>query len=941
MKASGSTVGAHIGGVVVAGVLGVVCSVPRSAAQPHPAGPPRRAAFAVERSDGGVGVLRVDAAALRAAADRAGPFVIEDVPLAPGTGVDLEVERFRVTSERTRFVVATPGGAEAPFEFDPDRVVLLLGRVPDRPGSHVFLAVAGGSADGTIELGPGAPTYAISSRGRGGAKLPGGEATVFEGRRVGGSERPPALCGFDGGRAGDSRRPTLADPGPPEPIRGLKQVQLAIDADYEFYSLFGDLNAATEYVVELYGAISGLYIRDTKARLDLSYIRIWTTPNDPWGAGASFPITGTFPPGTPWDIAQMLSGSRNVSVGGAAGFTTSYAAYTLGFFATPDAPHIYNLDLEIPAHEIGHTLGSPHTHDPPVLIDQCYSPTTTPRRGTIMSYCSQTFSGGFALCDMRFHTKIQQIIRNTINNRPAIVNDCNQNAVSDALDISTGFSADANANGIPDECEDCNRNGVLDSIDISSGTSPDLNANGIPDECEPDCNRNNVPDDRDIMLGTSQDLHGNGVPDECEADCNLNGQSDYNEIMAAMALDLDRNALLDSCQDCDGDGTPDFVELNGANDAWVASLTHGVIRRYHAWSGVFVKAGTGTILQQPQDLLITPGGRILVSSAGDDRVAEFDRSGAFIGNLVATGSGGLDAPACMALAPDGSLLVVSRANSSVRRYHVATGGFIGVFVAPGSGGLASPFGLAFGPNGALAVTSGDNRVLEFDGLTGAFVRVLVAAGANGGLSDPRGLLFLADPPRLIVASRANNRILQYDPATGAFVRQFNNGDYHGHLQQPWCLRLGPNGNVFASVAGALESGPGQPLHLIDPRIFEFAVDDGDLIRGYVMGQDSQAVASSGFDFMPGTGHDCNWNQLPDSCDIASGFSKDKNGNGVPDECETCPADCDGDGALTFGDFACFFLRFSSADPWADCNQDSALTVNDFTCFQTRFVGGCP
>src|SRR6185503_9601925 len=31
--------------------------------------------------------------------------------------------------------------------------------------------------------------------------------------------------------------------------------------------------------------------------------------------------------------------------------------------------------------------------------------------------------------------------------------DCNQNGIGDALDIGSGASTDANANGIPDECE--------------------------------------------------------------------------------------------------------------------------------------------------------------------------------------------------------------------------------------------------------------------------------------------------------------------------------------------------------------------------------------------------------------------------------------------------------------------------------------------------------
>ena len=34
-----------------------------------------------------------------------------------------------------------------------------------------------------------------------------------------------------------------------------------------------------------------------------------------------------------------------------------------------------------------------------------------------------------------------------------------------------------------------------------------------------------------------------------------------------------------------------------------------------------------------------------------------------------------------------------------------------------------------------------------------------------------------------------------------------------------------------------------------------------------------------------SGGDCNSNDVPDECDIASGSSQDCNGNGVPDECD--------------------------------------------------------
>lgn len=43
--------------------------------------------------------------------------------------------------------------------------------------------------------------------------------------------------------------------------------------------------------------------------------------------------------------------------------------------------------------------------------------------------------------------------------------------------------------------------------------------------------------------------------------------------------------------------------------------------------------------------------------------------------------------------------------------------------------------------------------------------------------------------------------------------------------------------------------------------------------------------------------DCNGNEIPDSCDIDSGFSMDADGDGIPDEC--CPAVCSLEARFTF------------------------------------------
>ena len=54
----------------------------------------------------------------------------------------------------------------------------------------------------------------------------------------------------------------------------------------------------------------------------------------------------------------------------------------------------------------------------------------------------------------------------------------------------------------------------------------------------------------------------------------------------------------------------------------------------------------------------------------------------------------------------------------------------------------------------------------------------------------------------------------------------------------------------------------------------------------------------------------------------------------------CPADLDGDGALTLLDFLAFQRAFDAGEPRADFDTDGRLTLFDFLAFQTAFDAGC-
>ena len=66
-------------------------------------------------------------------------------------------------------------------------------------------------------------------------------------------------------------------------------------------------------------------------------------------------------------------------------------------------------------------------------------------------------------------------------------------------------------------------------------------------------------------------------------------------------------------------------------------------------------------------------------------------------------------------------------------------------------------------------------------------------------------------------------------------------------------------------------------------------------------------------------NDCNENGVPDTCDIASGYSEDCDGNGVPDECDIAGGgdDYDGNGVL------------DACEP--DCNGNGVVDACDISC----------
>ncbi|MGB0717251.1 MAG: M12 family metallo-peptidase, partial [Phycisphaerae bacterium] len=694
------------------------------------------------------------------------------------------------------------------------------------------------------------------------------------------------------------------------PLYQHRLVDIAVETDYELFALFGNEQDVIDYVGDLMTQVSQIYDRDANTTFQVVFVRVWDTPEDLFNEADPLVPFRNF-----WnaemqnvdrDLATFFTGRRDLPYGGVAYLSASCGAsgYSVNGFLTgnrpePDIPASGHYGVTVVAHELGHNFGSIHTHDFDPPIDACFPAPTVPQRGTLMSYCSQTVSGGRYSVDRRFHARVKDVIAANIGGASCIIDDCNRNGISDIIDVNGGGSLDDNNNTIPDECEDCNNNGILDPQEIASNPLLDNDSDGRPDTCQPDCNGNGFPDRYDIEQGVAIDAYGDDIPDECEEDCNNNGISDYTEIQDDLTLDKNRNRRLDVCDDCDGDGTTDSEARAGAHNLWIGSLTTNTLAIMHAQTGVrvgFSEPVLGEILLS--DVLITEDGRILATATNLNAVVEFNQNGMWIDNLVPPFAGGLQQPSFLAISNNDTLLVSNGGGNNILEYNLQNGIFIGEFVTAGSGGLLDPRGMTFGTDGHLYVSSaGTNEILRFDGSTGQFNSTFVSAANNDDLASPADLTFIQDG-RLLVAGFSSSDIHAYDGQNGTPLGSFR---YGGTLNNPWGMKVGPNGNLFvtrnfsditATAAQPEDDDDIQRLHVTTTRLYEYDITTGYVLGSYVVGNDTNLNNPAGFDFYPGWETDCNVNFTPDACDIESGSSLDVNNNGTPDECE---ADCNSNG----------------------------------------------
>lgn len=211
----------------------------------------------------------------------------------------------------------------------------------------------------------------------------------------------------------------------------LTAVQVATDCNFKFFQRHGsNVALAAQYAITVIGGSSAVYQRDANVQLQIPYLRVWTEV-DPYPGDIGAALGGIL---NYWN-ANMQHVRRSITMllasdlgGGLAyvgvlcggyGYNVSSVGGNVNFPADN-----YIWDVDVTSHELGHNIGSSHTHNcgwnPP--IDSCWNAeggcydATRPARGSIMSYCHLQNKG----TELRFHPRVAALFRQVMDRTPCV-----------------------------------------------------------------------------------------------------------------------------------------------------------------------------------------------------------------------------------------------------------------------------------------------------------------------------------------------------------------------------------------------------------------------------------------------------------------------------------------------------------------------------------------
>jgi cysteine-rich repeat protein len=351
--------------------------------------------------------------------------VLEDFPLGRDGTATLALHRVEPFTKDLRIEVDTPAGVETLPRPD---AVYFGGTVVGETRSLVLLVAAPDAVRGFVVRGD--ATYPFGPDRQGALR-----SYALHDLQAGDMPLASDFCTNDlhPDRVRTIPLPAamLGAPSAPTHSTTMLEGQVAIDTDTELVGQFGSLGAATNYLTSLFAAANVIYERDVQLHLTLNYLRLRAS-SDPWTSAdtadqldelqAHWLNGSNGMPNAANDIVHLVSGKG--PSGGIAYVTAACnATYHFGVSqvnAAFDVSDPYGIwDVLVFTHEIGHNMGSQHTHCYSPPVDQCFngeggcyagSTSLPPGGGTIMSYC-HLLPGGLSNVDLLFGSTVSATIR--------------------------------------------------------------------------------------------------------------------------------------------------------------------------------------------------------------------------------------------------------------------------------------------------------------------------------------------------------------------------------------------------------------------------------------------------------------------------------------------------------------------------------------------------
>ncbi len=387
-------------------------------------------------------------------------------------------------------------------------------------------------------------------------------------------------------------------------------VRMYFEIDNDVYTHFGSVSSTFNFITGAFSQVALLYANEA-INIKLNQILIWDTA-DPYTGPSSLSYITQFNSAMSnssfnGDLAHLIGFDGNGGFGYVDKLCENYqrTAYS-SIYTTYNQVPAYSWTVNVIAHEIGHNLGSPHTHQcvwngNNTQIDDCgaqsgsscydpNNPIIPQNGGTIMSYCHFNTVG--IDLNLGFGTQPGNLIRNRVYNAacltactpcPTFGNLCDDGdpcTIADRIDsycqCSGVLQADEDQDGVcatldPDDTNPCVPQSVIgqscdDGSPCTENDIYDANCNCVGTFVDSD--NDTVCDAYDRCPGFDDflDTNFNEIPDDCE--CAIGDPCDDGDICTdGDVYDNFCNCIGTLTADTDGDGICDTLDqCNGSPD---------------------------------------------------------------------------------------------------------------------------------------------------------------------------------------------------------------------------------------------------------------------------------------------------------------------------------------------------------------------------------------